>query len=137
MKNKNYASLSKRFTNGLIDGFIILYLWITIFILISHLSIALGFASETNGNLSFYWIFTIIPAIIAYYLFFEGIFKTTLGKIITKTKIIRSNGDSVEFVDVMIRTFCRLIPLEPFSFLSGNKIGFHDNLSKTRLVNIS
>ena len=133
----NYASPTKRLTNGLIDGITILYLWATLFILISKLLITLDIVNGFNDRISYYWILTLIPFIFAYYLFFEGIFKTTLGKIITKTKIIRSNGDPIAFTDVLIRTSCRLVPMEQLSFLFGKKVVWHDSVSDTRLVNIN
>ena len=70
-----------------------------------------------------------------YYLFFEGIWQRTLGKWITKTKVVRYDGTKPHFLQILGRSFARWIPFEAFSFLfSNNPIGWHDRLSKTLVV---
>ena len=72
-----------------------------------------------------------------YYLFFEGVFGKTIGKMITKTKVISINGDAPDFSDIIGRTLCRFIPFEAFSYLGESGIGWHDSISKTLVVSVN
>lgn len=69
-----------------------------------------------------------------YYLISEAVFGRTLGKLITGTKVIDSNGNKPSFQKILIRTFARLIPFEQFSFLANDARGWHDSLSGTWVV---
>ncbi|HEY6914196.1 MAG TPA: RDD family protein, partial [Paludibacter sp.] len=60
----------------------------------------------------------------------------SLGKIITKTKVITVDGDKPDFKTFLIRALCRFIPLESFSFLGSTDSGWHDSISRTRVVRI-
>lgn len=78
------------------------------------------------------FIFTII-----YYSIFESLTGRTLGKYITKTKVIHvETGDKPTFYEALIRSLCRFIPFEPFSFFGSGEGGWHDSISKTRVVNL-
>ena len=66
-----------------------------------------------------------------YYLTMEGAFRTTIGKLITNTRVVNFDGSKAE--DIFTRAICRLIPLDPLSFLFGNG-GWHDSLSKTTVI---
>ena len=68
-----------------------------------------------------------------YYVFMETKYQKTIGKFITKTKVINKNGTKPELGDIVRRTFCRLIPFDRISFLF-TKNGFHDRLSDTTIV---
>ncbi len=60
-------------------------------------------------------------------------FQKTLGKFVTKTKVVKLNGEKPTNEDIITRTFCRLIPFDRISFLFV-KNGIHDFLSKTKVV---
>lgn len=68
-----------------------------------------------------------------YYVFMETKYQKTIGKFITKTKVINKNGTIPELGDIVRRTFCRLIPFDRISFLFTSN-GFHDRLSDTTLI---
>ena len=70
---------------------------------------------------------------IIYFAVMEFSFGKTLGKMITKTKVVMADGSKPTFGTIFIRTLCRHIPFEPFSFLGG-PVGWHDSISKTRVV---
>lgn len=70
-----------------------------------------------------------------YYVLLEGITGRTIGKLVTGTKVIDEGGNKPSFVNIMGRTLCRLIPFEAFSFLFADR-GWHDSISKTRVVKI-
>ncbi|MBK6979176.1 MAG: RDD family protein [Cytophagaceae bacterium] len=66
----------------------------------------------------------------------ELYFQKTLGKFITKTIVLKENGEKPTLSDLLIRSLCRFIPFDPLSFLYAQYTpkGFHDTLSKTIVV---
>ena len=70
-----------------------------------------------------------------YYILFEFGLRQTPGKLITKTIVVNEDGSSPTFVNILVRTLCRFIPLEAFTFLGNEAVGWHDTLSKTRVIN--
>ena len=84
-------------------------------------------------ELSIYRIGSLIFFIALYYIPFEYKTQKTLGKIITKTKVVTFEGNKPELVDIINRTFCRLIPFDRFSFLYSRN-GFHDAISRTKVI---
>ena len=77
-----------------------------------------------------------IIIISAYYIAFEGISGRTIGKFITRTKVVTETGEEPEFSHILKRTFCRFIPFESFSFLDSKRTGWHDRFSNTQVVEI-
>ena len=69
-----------------------------------------------------------------YYLLFESISGQTVGKIVTKTKVIKRNNKKANFLNIFSRSILRLIPFDSFSYLFGTEQGFHDLLSGTKLI---
>ena len=68
-----------------------------------------------------------------YYVFFESLFRRTPGKRLTRTRVITLAGGRPSFVTVLKRSFVRLIPFEPLSYLGSGR-GWHDRWSGTRVV---
>ena len=67
-----------------------------------------------------------------YYALLEGITGRTIGKYVTRTKVIMPEGGTKpSFVTCLLRTLCRLIPFEPFSFFFKRPVGWHDHISNT------
>ena len=69
-----------------------------------------------------------------YYFIFELAFGKTIGKMITKTKVVSENSYSrPSLIQILIRTLVRVIPIYfLFHFFIGK--GLHDLLSKTILI---
>jgi uncharacterized RDD family membrane protein YckC len=59
----------------------------------------------------------------------------TLGKLITRTKVVRVDCTPLTFRAILIRNLIRLIPLEPFSFFINKKSPWHDEWSETIVIN--
>ena len=71
---------------------------------------------------------------IIYYTLCEKFFKgQTLGKLITKTRAIRTDGEELTFKDALLRSLSRLVPFEPFS---GFGDLWHDTWTNTMVVKI-
>ena len=91
--------------------------------------LGLGFLIEETDDTIFGWLIMFV-----YYLLFEAVWGKSPAKFITKTKVITENGNKPDFRDIFVRTLCRFIPFEQFSFFSSNPIGLHDRFSKTLVV---
>ena len=135
------ASKNIRFANFIIDYIIQVILGIAISMVIGALSELTGsyafydLVIETEGRLSDYIFGTIILFI--YYLTIETLTARSLGKYITKTKVVLHDGSKPEFTDILKRTLSRILPFEQFSFIGKESTGWHDSISKTYVVDIS
>ncbi len=83
---------------------------------------------ESTPDLVFGVIVTVI-----YYLFFEGIWARTPGKLVFRTKVVTNYGLPPSLRDICLRTVSRLIPFEAFSVLFGER-GWHDGIADTYVV---
>ena len=61
---------------------------------------------------------------------------TRLGKFVTGTMVLMEDGSKPTFKDIFIRSLCRLIPFEAFSFLGAEGRGWHDSMSDTYVVDV-
>lgn len=89
--------------------------------------------SANNGTQMLLGYVIMFSTYIGYYGIMEIKFQKTLGKFITKTKVVKLNGEKPESSVIIARTFYRLIPFDRLSFLF-TKNGIHDLLSKTKVV---
>jgi len=67
-----------------------------------------------------------------YYLLFESFTGRTIGKYITKTKVVTKEGLIPSFSIIVGRTLGRFIPFDALSYLG--KEGWHDSWSDTRVI---
>jgi uncharacterized RDD family membrane protein YckC len=70
----------------------------------------------------------------AYYFPLELYSKATFGKLLTNTRVISADGKVCNANQILLRTLCRCIPFDNISFLFTNKVGWHDSISKTRVI---
>jgi uncharacterized RDD family membrane protein YckC len=124
----NSVSSSIRFVNFLID-FVVIYIFYGL--VVPNFEQFLTLTSK--AELIIYRIGTLILFFAIYYIPFEYKYQKTLGKIITKTKVVNFEGQKPELGDIVSRTFCRLIPFDRFSFFFTRN-GFHDAISKTKVI---
>lgn len=124
----NVVGTGIRLANFLID-FII---WL-IFAMIVIFIIGLIIQPTDESFISLLAYILIFATFIAYYAIMEIKFQKTVGKFITKTKVVKMDGTKPETSDIITRTFCRLIPFDRISFLFVRN-GIHDFLSKTKVV---
>jgi uncharacterized RDD family membrane protein YckC len=68
-----------------------------------------------------------------YYFLFEYFWGKTPGKFLTRTKVVDMNGEWPGGKRLLIRTLCRFIPFDNFSFLLF-AAGWHDSISGTMVV---
>ena len=130
------ADKGKRFTNYLIDQFFVIGFG---FILGAVLGLVIAFFAPEHlsvfdgGNRLLNYGLGIFITLL-YYSFFEGFTGRTLGKFVTKTKVVTEEGDRPDFGTIFVRSLCRNIPFNAISFLSSDTVGWHDQFSKTRVV---
>lgn len=128
--DSNVVGSGTRFINFLID-FIV---WLVFASLISFIiGLFVPVTSENQGILTLLIYLIFFGSFIAYYSIMEIKFQKTVGKFVTKTKVVTMNGKKPENGEIISRTFCRLIPFDRLSFLFV-KNGIHDFLSKTKVV---
>ncbi|BAV06073.1 Uncharacterized membrane protein YckC, RDD family [Filimonas lacunae] len=116
-----------RFVNALIDGVVLRFIdWILlgIFSISSPTSFLDMWPSMLAGSV----------IAIAYYTIMEGATGQTVGKMVTRTKVIRTDLDRpVNFTDALVRSIIRTIPiLDAISIFWGEI--WHDQFSRTRVV---
>ncbi len=127
--DSNVAGPGIRFLNYIID-FIIAYL----LVLVVFIILGIFITSSANDTLAaFLTLIIAFGTFLSYYAFMEIKFQKTVGKFITKTKVVKINGEKPNTSDIIIRTLCRLIPIDGISYVFV-KNGIHDYLSKTKVV---
>ena len=139
--NYTEASTGQRFLNYLIDAIFMQYAVGTL------TGYALGFLINAIDEDSLYQFFSDENSLsyvaslyfiglinyLLYYTFCEKIFKGyTLGKLITGTKAIRTDGKELTLRNVTLRTLSRLVPFEPFS-VWGDGL-WHDRWTGTMVI---
>jgi len=80
--------------------------------------------------------FLFYPFMFFYYLILEAATGQTLGKMITKTKVVNMDGSKPKFYRILLRSFWRIIPLDNFTYLMGHGLGMHDSFSSTKLTKV-
>lgn len=134
--HRHKASLGIRFLNNLID---------TVILFIIHF--ILSFISSVIYNITFIYFFyfynyggflwnAFIGIIVAFIYFFLWEYFSngrTIGKYITGTKVISTDGEKPTGKQILFRSIYRIIPFEAFSFFGEN--GWHDGLTDTRVIN--
>ncbi|PVW13329.1 RDD family protein [Marixanthomonas spongiae] len=126
--NSALAPTSLRFVNHLIDVVVSYVISMVVFLVLSLL-----LSDPQNPVVVLATIVLVFGSFLAYYTLMEIIWQKTVGKFVTKTKVVLDNGEKPKEKDIVLRTICRLIPFDWVSYLFM-KNGFHDVLSKTKVV---
>ena len=126
--NSNTVGAGTRFLNFIID----LFIW-SILVMIIGFIINLFVKPTDKLTYKIIGYILIFGTYVAYYSIMEIKFQKTVGKFLTKTKVVKMNGEKAENIDIIARSFYRLIPFDRLSFLFV-KNGIHDFLSKTNVV---
>ncbi len=127
------ASQGKRFGNYFIDRFALRL--VSSLFSSSSASFLLG-GSSYNGSKVFGFLGIFFFIHFLYYFLFELYFEgRTLGKLVTKTKVVNQDGVKPTAETIALRTICRWVPFDALSFLGGNRpMGWHDSWSKTMVI---
>lgn len=131
-----YASKEKRFINMIIDlvGY---YIFSFLIGIIAGFMALLGAEGPldyfSNINRVEEYILNLLIGLV-YFILLETFFQKSLGKFITKTIVVLKDGSKPGIGDIFIRSLCRYIPFEVFSFLGDQGRGWHDSISETYVV---
>tara|TARA_Y100001934_G_C12267859_1_gene733313 strand:+ start:561 stop:1157 length:597 start_codon:yes stop_codon:yes gene_type:complete len=87
--------------------------------------------SQENGTKLGY--FLLVSLFYAYYVFMEYRYQKTIAKFLTRTKVVMEDGRKPELKDILLRTTCRFIPFDRFSYFFSN-LGLHDKFSNTKVL---
>ena len=125
---RNLAGNGKRFANMIID---VIGFYVLVFL------IGIAFASTGDMEIVDSPGFTLSSYLIyvLYYWAFETLTGKTLGKYITRTRIVKEDGSKPEPINILGRSFARLIPFDGFSFLGTPGKGWHDSIPKIYVIN--
>lgn len=125
------ASATRRFWTLVADTIVI-----RIGLLILEIAYGVCYGLEALEELNgIKWWGVYIIFYIAYYVVLEVLFGRTLGKVLTGTRVVNSDGLALSIPAAVVRTLCRLIPLEPMSFSLG-EAWWHDSISRTQVVRV-
>ena len=130
-----YAGAGQRFLNYIIDV-IAFYILFILFSLVAGIAFAYSYPGEGIEGATGFTLILYMGSFITfciYYTLLEGSRGRTLGKLITKTKVVSEAGKPISYGKAFIRTLIRLIPIEFLTRLSGSKM-WHDDWTKTMVV---
>jgi len=120
-----------RLVHLVVDTFI--HYFITILLFILAIQFFPSYADD-DDFIRLMAIFLFLVAFFGYYLLMELVFQKTVGKFLTKTKVVTKDGEKPDFSHIFIRTVLRIVPFDNVTFLTGTGGGFHDVYSKTMVV---
>ncbi|MCB0835468.1 MAG: RDD family protein [Bacteroidetes bacterium] len=129
------ASTNKRLANYIIDTVLIYILALgfnSIYIIVINEKLDLGVAE--NYLLSGLGFFNFVLWALYYFILELGTGKS-VGKMITKTRVVNEMGEPPDPKQIIWRSLARLIPFDVFTYLDKNPPrGWHDKLSKTQVA---
>jgi uncharacterized RDD family membrane protein YckC len=132
--DEQIASPKQRFGTFLLD---LVFISLISLILRFYLVLGLILAGEKEHLKRDSVLFALIFPVI-YYAVLESINGRTLGKYIMGTRAVKEDGTRLSPGRACLRTLCRQIPFDAFSFLGGEGPlrGWHDKVSKTIVISL-
>ncbi len=140
--NDILASSGKRFANFLIDRTLFTGIFFVFGVLIAFYAELTGDYETLDYVKRFENINRFLDMLITGLLFailysiFEFKTQRTIGKYITKTKVVLENGEKPDLNTIITRSLCRIIPFDALSYLGNPSRGWHDTISNTYVVDI-
>ena len=134
MDTQYIAPWEKRLINLIIDSMVVQFIYLLIILIIGVMIISKENSFEQGTVIEFNNTLYFLILYIFYYFIFESLTGRTIGKYITRTKVITDSGNKLSFDKVLIRSIVRLFFIEVISFFTTNPIGWHDRLSGTKVV---
>lgn len=125
--DNSLASTSDRVVHAIVDRIVFIIGLLLLSFLLSFVDVIVGGLPPMILFLCLLLYFILVYSIP------EFLFKKTLGKVLTASHVVKSNGEAMSFGDALSRSACRLIPFDWVSFLI-NPQGWHDTLSDTKVI---
>lgn len=132
------ANKSQRFFNFCIDYLvrIIILLGIGVLLGLSDQFFMTDYVASLENINRLQEIFIELLLVSVYYLLMEILTSRSIGKYITGTMVVDQYGNKPSSQHIALRTLCRFIPFDPLSFLGTDGKGWHDQWSKTLVVDV-
>jgi len=130
-----HAKTGRRIANFLLDLFFIFCISFILIVLILITDSILG--AKINPDIFFESIFGLFYftfVFMTYFILCESSTGRTIGKFLTKTYVVDEFGKLPSIKSVTVRSISRLFPFDPISFLFGDVEGWHDKVSKTKVI---
>ena len=134
MNTQNIATWEKRLINLIIDSIIIQFIYLLFILIIGVTIISKKDSFEQSAIIEFNNTLYFLILYVFYYFILEGLLGRTIGKYVTRTKVISDLGAKPSLGKVLIRSIVRLFFVEVFSFFSSKPVGWHDRISGTKVV---
>jgi len=134
-KRFTLARKEQRIINVVIDMATMFVIWLFLTFILIRMGFDMPIKDETGEEVPLIPIIILVPIFWTYYIATEHVFQQSLGKLITKTKVVSVSGNKPSFLQIIFRTLSRSIPFEYFSYLVTVE-GIHDRISKTRVIEI-
>lgn len=135
--NIEQASKSERFVNLFVDMIAIYILWVFVslfWFLLQDAYSSMVYAPNYESLSIVVAPFALaLSVVLGYFIGMESMYGKTIGKMITKTKVVSLDGSKPSFNQIVGRSFARLIPIEPISYLILPE-GWHGSWSETIVV---
>lgn len=130
-----FASIGQRLLNVIVD---IVAFYIVTFIA-GVVAGLIGAAMQSNsdrvlpGVVQLIFLFAFLAIYVLYYTLLEGSKGKTLGKLLTKTKVVQIDGSPLGYKKAFVRSLCRLVPFEFISVFFGGLM-WHDQWAYSMTV---
>lgn len=128
---RKMAGNGKRFANFIIDTIVFYILSIVIGVFAGVFDPEILESETPASELILNLVFTLLFIIYSWAM--ESATGKTVGKYITRTKIVKPDGTRPTSINILGRSLCRLIPFDAFTYLSGNP-GWHDSIPKIYVI---
>ncbi|MGC1392142.1 MAG: RDD family protein [Bacteroidales bacterium] len=128
---KNEVNITTRLINFLLDTLAFTLITILTVLILKNFLPSFRYYNANNNRILAFVLYFI------YYFIFELALSSTPGKLITGTKVIgKVSLSKPSVLRILVRTFCRFIPLEGLSiFFTPDKNVLHDIISGTTVIN--
>ncbi len=128
------ATKSQRLVNHLVDHILIAIYMITTLKAAINFPLFYNFLKDMEQSLGkeLALILIFLTAKFLYFFIFEALCAASPGKMLSQTRVSDKSGNKAGVISILKRTLCRLIPFEPFTFLTGSNL--HDERSDTYVI---
>ncbi len=131
------ANGNLRFVNLLVDHIVLYLLWK--FLLGRIVGVIIVFSGLYTEDRTLFLLESYVFVIIFDVLIFAGqealMGGKTIGKFVTGTRAINSDGAGINFKTALLRSLSRIVPFEAFSALSSPCYPWHDRWTGTLVIN--
>lgn len=130
-----YAGAWQRFFNYVIDLVAFYILMVIVGVIFGVASVLTTQTGErmNPATMQLFLLFINLLIMFLYYFLLEAAKGKTLGKLITKTKVVTDDGGAITYKQAFVRTISRFVPFEFLSGFSGLRM-WHDQWSKTMVI---